>query len=556
VTRFDRRLLAGPQARAGVAAVALCGALQSLAVIAYASLLASMITEVFQHHATLASLRNQLIFFGLAVAGRAVLVWLAEGLGHSLAARLIVDLRSRSLRALMGRGPDQLSRHRTGELVALLTTGLDHLDAYFARFLPLTIVAATVPLAVIAYVFTIDWVSAVILLITVPLIPLFMVLIGWTAERAVKSRWQSFQQLGGHFLDVLQGLPTLRLFGRGPAQVERIRAMSRSLRHTTMETLRIAFLSALVLELLASLGVALLAVTIGVRLDSGGLGLRDGLVVLILAPEVYLPLRSLGGAFHGSMEGLEAATRVLELTQEEEAAPPQHATLTAPSAAAAVSFNQVTFAHPDRPAVLSDASFGVAAGERALLCAPSGAGKTTTLGLVLGILEPQEGHVLVSGADAVGLRRQSCGPVISWLPQQPHIFSGTLGENVRLGAPGAPDADVSGMLRHVGAGFVDDLGGLDATVGDRGLTLSGGQRQRVAVARTLLRQGDILLLDEPLAHLDPSSRAVVSAAIEASTRGRTVIVAAHVAADFPWVDRVITLPGSHPAPEESDPGAS
>ena len=550
MSRFDRRLLASAAARRGVAAVALFGVLQVGAVIAAAALLAAIITGVFQQHQPLGALRLQLALFGVAVLARAALIFLAEGAGHRVATGLISGLRMRSLRALMLAGPLSLARHRTGELTTLLGSGIDRLDAYFARFVPQTIVAVVLPMAAIIYVGTVDWISAIILLATVPLIPLFMVLIGWMAERSTRQRWETFQLLGGHFLDVLQGLPTLRLFGRGPAQTERIRAMSRALRTTTMATLRIAFLSSFALELLASLGVALLAVTIAVRLIGGSLDLRSGLTVLILAPEVYLPLRLLAGSFHGSMEGLEAARRLFAIVDGLDGAdarvgaqPPVAAT-TAP----AIDLAAVTFAHAERAPLLEAYDLHINAGERVLVRGASGAGKTTLLSLMLGLLRPSSGRVLVDGRDVTTISADERGALFGWLPQRPHLFSGTIADNVRLGRPDASDEDVRHMLQRVGATFVHDLpGGIAAPVAERGATLSGGQRQRLALARTLLRLSPIVLLDEPLAHLDAASRAAVSAAIEETTRGRTVIVAAHAADLFPWVDRVITL-GQPPEP--------
>jgi len=542
VTRLDRGLLAHPVAGRGLVAVALCSVLQSFAIVAAAALLAHMISAVFQHHASLQAVQVPLIVFGLCVLMRAVVIWLAEGIGHRTAAVLVSEMRSRSLRRLVMRGPIALAGERSGELASLLTSGLDALDPYFSRFLPQLVAAVVIPLAAIGYVASVDWVSAVILLVTVPLIPAFMVVIGWTAERSTRRRWRTFQVLGGHFLDVLQGLPTLRLYGRGPAQAERIRDMSRRLRRATMETLRIAFLSSFALELLASLGTALLAATIAIRLVDGNLDLRSGLTVLILAPEVYLPLRALGSAFHGSMDGVEAARRLDDMCAGVAEVP---ASTSVPAHAVArcdVAFEHVWFAHDGRAETISDLTTTIAAGDRVLVCGHSGAGKTTLLALVLGLVHASRGTVSIGGVDVASLGAEARSQLIAWLPQSPHIFSGSIADNVRLGAPGAGDAEVRRALREIDAAFVATLpGGIDSVVGDRGMTLSGGERQRIALARTLLRPAPVLLLDEPLAHLDAASRRAASAAVEERTRGRTVVVAAHSAAHFPWVDRAITL---------------
>jgi ATP-binding cassette subfamily C protein CydCD len=537
--RFDRRLLAGPSARRGVLIAAACGVAQCVCVIAGAVALATLITGVFQVHQSLAGSAPALLVFAAAVLIRAALIWFGEASGHSGAASAIAALRRRALQSLVARGPVALGATRSGETAVQLTAGLDGLDHYYARFLPQVVVAVAVPLVAIAYVLTIDWVSAVILIVTLPLIPLFTALIGRVAEDSTRKRWQTFQMLGGHFLDVLQGLPTLRLFGRGRAQVARLREISERLRSTTMATLRIAFISSFTLELLASIGVALLAVTIAVRLVDGTLDLRSGLTVLILAPEVYLPLRNLGAAFHGSMEGVNAAGAILDSidwTGGEAIGDALH--VDRPG----VVLEHIGFAHVGRTSGLADVSTVIAAGERVVLRGPSGSGKTTLLALILGLVHPDRGSVRIGGIDVAGTHPLAWRDVVAWLPQHPHLFAGTIADNVRLGRPDASESEVRQILATVGATFVDVLPqGVDTPVGERGLTLSGGQRQRIALARTLLRDCPIVLLDEPLAHLDIASRELVAAVLEERTRGRTVIIAAHELENVGWAARSIDL---------------
>ena len=533
MSRFTLRLLAGTSARRGVIVSTACATLQSACVVIGAAALATAISGVFAHRDDLAQEAVPVALFGGALALRSLLVWLAEASGHVAAAAAVDDVRRSGVgRALAVGG--RRSDTPTGETTTLLTSGVDLLDHYFGRYLPQLVTAFAVPVVAVAYVLSVDWLSAVILVLTLPTIPLFMALIGRYAEQRTRRRWETFARLGAHFLDVLQGLPTLRMFGRGPAQVERIRDISERLRASTMATLRIAFVSAFALELLSSLGVALLAVTIAVRLVGGSLDLRSGLTVLILAPEVYLPLRTLGASYHSSMEGVAAARQLIET------APPAmlNETVTpARIATSAICLHRVTFTHPGRSTGISDLSFEVERGQRVVLCGPSGAGKTTVLALVLGHLRPDAGDVATDGSEAV------------WLPQHPHLFSGTIADNVTLGDPRWSGDDVRAALAAAGATFIDSLpSGLDTYVGDRGLTLSGGQRQRVALARVLVRTAPTLLLDEPLANLDSARRALVSAGIERVTRGRTVVIAAHAIEQFAWADAVITL---EPAREES-----
>ena len=526
MSRFTLRLLAGTSARRGVIVSAACATLQSACVVAGAAALATAISGVFAHGDDLAREAVPVAVFGGALALRSLLVWLAEASGHVAAAAAVDDVRRGGVRRALAPG-DTRSDIPTGETATLLTSGVDLLDHYFGRYLPQLVTAFAVPVVAVAYVLSVDWLSAVILVLTLPTIPLFMGLIGRYAEQRTRRRWETFARLGAHFLDVLQGLPTLRIFGRGPAQVQRIRDISERLRASTMATLRIAFVSAFALELLSSLGVALLAVTIAVRLVGGSLDLRSGLTVLILAPEVYLPLRTLGASYHSSMEGVAAARRLSET------APPagvNDTVMPARITTSAIRLQHVTFTHPGRSTGIRDLSFEIARGQRVVLCGPSGAGKTTVLALVLGHLRPDAGDVATDGGEAV------------WLPQHPHLFSGTIADNVTLGDPRWSGDEVRAALAAAGATFVDSLpSGLDTSVGDRGLTLSGGQRQRVALARVLVRTAPTLLLDEPLANLDSARRALVSAEIERATRGRTVIIAAHAIEQFAWADAVITL---------------
>jgi ATP-binding cassette, subfamily C, bacterial CydCD len=539
VKRFDRRLVASPEARRGVLIATVCGVAQSVCIVVGAVALATVVTGAFQRHQDAAALAPALSVFAAAVVVRAALIWLGEASGHTGAAAAIAGLRMRALTVLVARGPVALAGTRSGETSASLTSGLDALDHYFARFLPQVVGAVAVPVVAIGYVFSVDWVSALILLVTLPLIPLFAALIGRAAEESTRKRWQTFQLLGGHFLDVLQGLPTLRLFGRGRAQVARLRDISDRLRSTTMATLRIAFISSFALELLASLGVALLAVTIAVRLVNGTLDLRSGLTVLILAPEIYLPMRNLGATFHSSMEGVEAAGAVMDMI----AGAADAVSVPALSVQSlSIALEHVGFAHAGRASGLSDINVVINAGQRVVLRGRTGAGKSTVLSLILGLVHAEHGTVHVAGIDVAGTQVLAWRDAIAWLPQHPHLFRGSIADNVRLGRPDATDADVREALTITGATFVDDLpDGLNTVIGERGLTLSGGQRQRIALARTLLRGSPIVLLDEPLAHLDTHSRASVAGAIERCTRGRTVVIAAHELDNFGWTDTSIDL---------------
>ncbi|HEY1641633.1 MAG TPA: thiol reductant ABC exporter subunit CydD [Streptosporangiaceae bacterium] len=426
------------------------------------------------------------------------------------------------------------------ELATLATRGLDGLDAYFARYLPQYVLACLVPLAVLTRVTMADWLSGVIIAATLPLVPLFAVLVGLQTRARTRQQWAALARLGGHFLDVVEGLPTLRVFGRGRAQEAAIADITRQYRSTAMGTLRIAFLSALVLELTASLATALVAVEVGLRLLSGHLGYQTALLVLLLTPEAFIPLRNASAQFHASIEGITAADRVFQAIQEPpggSAAPP------APAPAAGRAFpldlrrqeiflNEVTLAYAGRPApALSGVSLRIQPGEHILVSGPSGAGKSSLLTLLLRFAEPTSGAIEVAAGAA---RLDSLDPgawleQLAWVPQRPHLFDDTVAGNIALGRDGASFSDIRRAARLAGAEeFVAGLEhGYQTRVGERGARLSSGQRQQIALARAFLRDAPVLLLDEPTAHLDPLSAARVQDAIAALAAGRTVIEVAH-----------------------------
>ncbi|MCC9740431.1 thiol reductant ABC exporter subunit CydD [Streptomyces sp. MNU89] len=513
-------------------------------VVAQAVLLAEVIVGAFQQGLDADGLTTELLLLVAVSAGRALVSWLTELAAHRAGASVKSELRTRLLDHATRLGPGWLSSQRTGELTALATRGIDALDGYFARYLPQLGLAVVVPAAVLARIVTADWVSAAVILVTLPLIPLFMVLIGWATQARMDRQWQLLTRLSGHFLDVVAGLPTLKVFGRAKAQAESIRAITADYRRATLRTLRIAFLSSFALELLSTLSVALVAVGIGMRLVHGDLDLFTGLVVLILAPEAYLPIRQVGAQYHAAAEGLAAAEQVFTVLET----PPGSTGGTAPAPDARVSGLRVdglAVRHPGRPEPsLPRTSLTVRPGETVALTGPSGSGKTTLLHAVLGFAEAAEGRLLLgdtdlSTVDLDGWRRQ-----IAWLPQHPFLFAGTVAENIRLARPDADDAAVREALRDAGAlDFVTALSEGPATVlGEGGAGLSAGQRQRIAIARAFLADRPVLLLDEPTANLDGESESAVVEAVARLTAGRTVLMAVHRPALLAVADRVVELP--------------
>ncbi|MEW2620229.1 thiol reductant ABC exporter subunit CydD [Streptomyces sp. NPDC048106] len=536
----DPRLLRYARAtRFFLVAVVALGAAGAGLVIAQAMLIAEVVAGAFRHGRSLAELSTPLLMLVAVAVGRALVAWLTERAAHRASAAVKSELRGRLLDRAAALGPGWLGGQRTGSLVNLATRGVDALDDYFSRYLPQLGLAVVVPVAVLARIVTEDWVSAAIIVGTLPLIPLFMMLIGWATQARTDRQWRLLSRLSGHFLDVVAGLPTLKVFGRAKAQAESIRRITGEYRQATMRTLRIAFISSFALELLATLSVALVAVTIGMRLVHGDMDLYTGLMILVLAPEAYLPLRQVGAQYHAAAEGLAAAEEIFTVL---ETPVPVSGTGAVPSGA--VAFEGVTVRYPGRSGnAVSEVSFTVAPGETVALVGPSGAGKSTLLNVLLGFVRPAAGRVLVGGVDLAELDMAEWRSRIAWVPQRPHLYAGTIAENVRLARPDADDEAVRRALRDAGASdFVDALPeGVRTALGEDGAGLSAGQRQRLALARAFLADRPVLVLDEPTAALDGATEGEVVSAVRRLAAGRTVLVVVHRPALLEVADRVVRL---------------
>ncbi|MFK3984551.1 thiol reductant ABC exporter subunit CydD [Micromonospora sp. NPDC050397] len=559
---FDPRLLRRvPSTRGQVAVLGGLGVLAAGLVIAQATTLANLLATAAGGQLD----RAALIGFVAAVAGRATVLWAQGTVAARMAATVKAALRTDLLDAVGQRGPGWLAGQQAGRIATLAGRGLDALDAYFTGYLPQLVLSVTVPLAVLARLTLADWSSALIIAATLPLIPIFGALLGWQAQAATERQWRRLSLLGGHFLDMVAGLPTLRAFGRARAQVEVVRRMADGHRAATMKTLRIAFLSGLVLELVATLSVALVAVPIGLRLLGGGLALETALLVLLLAPEAYLPLRTAGSRFHASMEGLTALDDALTVlgrapstTESDNKGP-----FLTPGE---IRFEGVTVEY-ERTVALRDVSLTIRPGERIAVIGPSGAGKSTLLGLLLGNVSPTSGRITVDGIDLGTADLEHWRRQLAWVPQRAHLFAASLTDNIRLGQPDAP---IEAVHAAASAAALDDVlrdlpDGLETELGERGHGLSSGQRQRVALARAFLRDAPIVLLDEPTARLDGGSEAAVLAATRKLVAGRTAVLVAHRPALLAEADRVLRIeagrltelvPGPVPTPGGAVDGAS
>jgi ATP-binding cassette subfamily C protein CydCD len=536
---LDPRLLRhARRSAAPIGVLAALGLAAALLVIAQAWLLATVIAQVFIDKATLALL--PLAALAAVTLARAAVAWASPAVAHRASATAKTELRGALLARVITRGPacwgspDEVAggrpRRDTAALTQLVTTGLDGLDGYFTGYLPALMLAAAVPAAVLVTITAADPLSGLTVLLTLPLIPLFGALIGMATGRQAARRLSALATLAHHFGDVVSGLPTLRVFGRAQAQRAQIERVTQEYRRTTMATLRLAFLSSFALELIATMSVALVATEIGLRLAYGHLDLRTGLLVLILAPEAYLPLRALGAQFHATADGLAATEEVIAILETSVPAAVRAVTaadVAARAASAAIAVDALSVRHEGRaePAP-SRVTFAIAGGCLTILAGPSGCGKSTLLGCLLGFIEPTSGSITPVPTD------------VGWLPQAPTLFAGTVAENIRLGRPDAPDEAVAAAAR---AAALDDVC-LDRVLGERGTGLSAGQRRRVALARALLPGWPVLLLDEPTAGLDAAREATVIATLRRrAAAGDTVLVVTHRPALIAAADEIVDL---------------
>jgi len=521
----------------------------ALLVLAQAVLLARVSARAFDG-ASVADVAWPLALLACVVVARSAGAWAFEVVGRRAAGDVISQLRLELVESRLRSRPAALDGAQSAEVATAAVSGVDALETTFARYLPHAVLAVVVPIAVLVLVASIDLVAAGVMLVTLPLIPVFMWLVGRYTERRARERWQALALLSNHFLDVVRGLPTLRAFNRGPAQVGRIAEVSEEYRRTTMGTLRIAFLSGAVLELAATLGIALVAVVVGVRLVDGRIGFEPALTVLVLAPELYLPLRNLAAQFHASADGAAVAERMLDLSETEAVATGKGP---APDPAhEPIVFESVSFAYPLRDGdVLTEVDFELRPGETVALVGASGAGKSTVVSLLLGFAHPHGGRILVGDVDLADVDPAAWRRRIAYVPQRPTLFHGTVADNIRLGNPGADDDGVRRATELAGAhDFVSALPrGYATLVGEAERQLSTGERRRIALARAFLRDAPLVLLDEPTADLDPARVALVSAAIQRLRPGRTVLLVAHRPEVASQADRTVRLAGGRVATE-------
>ena len=547
---LDRRLLAllrGPRT-AFLITVAL-GILGGLLIVAQAALVARMVNAVFLQKAGLTEIRWTALTFVAVLGLRAAAAWGAEVSAFRVAADVKRTLRERLLTHLALLGPVYTHGERTGELTNTLTEGLEELETYFRRYLPQVVLAAAVPLLVLVLVFPRDWISGLILLLTAPLIPLFMNLIGSIAQSLTKKQWAQLERMSAFLLDALQGLTALKILGRSREYIRRVEAVSDRFRETTLEVLRIAFLSALVLEWVGTLSTAVVSVGIGLRLLYGKLTFEQAFFVLLLTPEFYFPLRQLGARFHAGMGGVAAAERIFSVLETQPQTPPESAAAAPvkPLPARAVfplRLENITFTYPDgNVPALQGVSLTIEEGMQLALVGPSGAGKTTLAYLLLRFIVPQSGEIWAGERRLAEIPAAVWRQSVAWVPQQPYLFNTTVEENIRLARPNASFDDIVQAAKIARADeFIRTLPeGYQTVVGEQGARLSGGQAQRIALARALLKNAPFLILDEPTASLDPEHEAAIQEGLQALLARRTALIIAHRLNTVTRADRIAVL---------------
>jgi ATP-binding cassette subfamily C protein CydCD len=543
---MHRRLLSLARgSRLPLAATVLFGLLAGLLTIGQADTLSRFVDGVFLGGQALASITGLLRVLLVLIALRALLVWAGEVSAGAVAVRVKTELRERLFSKIVQLGPAYARGEQTGELSAAAVEGVEALDGYFSQYLPQLVLAALVPLSILVVVFPRDPLSGAVLLVTAPLIPVFMYLIGKAAEALTQRQWKTLSLLSAHFLDSLQGLATLKQFGCSRERADAIAETSNRFRDGTLAVLRVTFLSALVLELVATISTAIVAVEVGLRLLYGHLPFQQALFLLFLAPEFYFPLRMLGLRFHAGMSGTAAAVRIFEILDTPVPARPAAEivpqTFDSPTT---IHFEHVSFTYPGQELpVLQDLELELRAGEHVALVGASGAGKSTLAALVLGFIRPVGGRIRVDGRDLNDLDLDDWRKHLAWVPQQPYLFHDTLAANLRIAKQ---DATAEEMMAAARSAHLDGLvrglpDGFETVIGEEGVRLSGGQAQRLALARAFLKDAELLILDEPTSSLDPQNEAWLEESLYRLMQGHTVLTIAHRLNTVYRADRIFVL---------------
>ena len=522
------------------------GVIASGLLIAQAFYLSKIIDSAFIQKIGLEKLLPLLSFFAFFSLLRMAFNWAS----HSEANRGTIAIREKIFSRLIERvgalGPIYTRSVQSGRLSTTLLKGVEALDAYYSQYIPQIFFALFTPLLIVCTIFPADPISGWILLASAPLIPFFMIVIGKSASAMTEKQWKTMSRMSGYFLDVLQGLPTLKLFAQSRSQRASIEKTGETFRHATMRVLKIAFLSSLTLELVGTIGIAIVAVGIGLRMMDGKLTFQHALFVLVLTPDFYLPLRQLGTKFHAGMEGVSASKEIFAILDQNSGAGENKNGLIKQDSAGTypILCSNLSFTYPDASLPAIDGiNFIIPESKTTAIIGPSGSGKSTMINLLLRFLEPGAGSITINNSPIHDIPLEQWHRQISWVPQHPYLFNASLKENILLARPDASEVEMNAALRKTGlASFVKSLpDGLDTMIGEQGSRLSGGEAQRVALARAFLKNAPLLILDEPTSHTDPELEAALRNSMEELMKGRTTIIIAHRLETIRSADQIVVF---------------
>ncbi len=508
------------------------GLLSSIFIILQAWNLSIIIDSVFLKKLYLSDVKYFIFIFIIYSIGRFLFQIISKNLASEFSSNIKKTIREKLIEKILKLGPINLGKEKSGEILNTIITGVDKLDAYFSQYLIQIIFAAFIPMIILIIIIPLDFLTALIFFITAPLIPFFMYLIGSMSEKLNQKQWKTLSKMSAHFLEVLQGLLTLKIFNRSKEQIKIIDQIGDSFRKTSFNVLRIAFLSALTLELFSTISIAIVAVAIGLRLMNGNFEFQSALFILILAPEFYMPLRLLGARYHAGQEGLEASKRIHEILSkniiENKSNGKMMSSIDIKSNS--IQFENVFFKYNSDDAFeLRNLNFEIVAGEKTALIGPSGSGKSSIINLLLRFIDSQNGKIKIGDNDIRSFDLKDWRNQISWISQNPYLFHGSIEENIKLGRPNASLDEISEAAQK--ANLIDFINSLPqkflTNIGERGLRLSGGEAQRIAIARAFLKNSPIIILDEPTSNLDPEIESLILNAINELTQNMTTIVIAH-----------------------------
>jgi ATP-binding cassette, subfamily C, bacterial CydD len=535
--------------RVYVVIVGLLSFLTAIAIILQSHYIAQIINEAFLSKQSLTQVSMALIILLVVLVGRALIIWCNDIATNFVSGTVKSDLRLRLFKHILKLGPMYVRGERSGEIANTTTEAVEALDAYFNLFFPQVCATVIIPLTILIIVFRTDPLSGVVLIVTWPVLPVFMILIGLQANAITAKRWRQMSLLSAHFLDVLQGMTTLKLFGRNKLQQQTIQRVSERYGATTMSVLRVAFLSSLVMELGSTISNAIIAVEIGLRLVYGSIPFEPAFFVLLLTPEFYQPLRNLGTQFHASMNSSAGAQRIFDILETPAQMPATNETTTQATLERTLTLTDIHYTYPStdknesKHEALKGISFSIERGQKVALVGKSGAGKSTLASLLLRFIEADHGMISADGADIRSFSAQSWRTQVAWQPQRPYLFNTTVAENIRLGKSDASMEEVRAAARQA---HLDEViqalpQGYETSIGERGTRLSGGQLQRLSLARALLKNSPLFLLDEATSTLDGESETQILQTIDQLAREHFILIIAHRLNTINNADHIVVL---------------